>query len=469
MPDDMRPVWIIARREVRDQFRDWRIIFPIIGLTLLFPFLMNFTAQQILDFARGYGADIVGERLVPFLMMIVGFFPLSASLVIALDTFVGEKERGSIEPLLNTPLQDWQLYTGKLLAAIVPSLTGSFLGMAVYLGGLGMQRVPLPELELTLLILVLTMVQAVVMVSGAVVVSSQATSVRAANLLSSFIIIPVALLIQGESVLMFWGTYATLWWAVFGLLVLAVLLVRVGLAHFRREELLGREIDVLNLRWGWRTFRQQFTGGAANLRDWYFKSVPVAVTRMKPAVILTSLFALVSIGIGAAQFQYFQVDIPTTDLGGSLGQVVQLLPTLSARPMLLIWLQNLRVQVIGLILGVFSFGILGFVPILAGMGISGYLIALLANNGIPALTAITAFLLPHSIFEIPGLILATAAVFQFGVLIATDDTEKTIGEVAITALADWAKIMVGLVMPLLLIGAAIEAWVTPQIALLLLS
>ena len=76
MPDDMRPVWIIARREVRDQFRDWRIIFPIIGLTLLFPFLMNFTAQQILDFARGYGADIVGERLVPFLLMIVGFFPL---------------------------------------------------------------------------------------------------------------------------------------------------------------------------------------------------------------------------------------------------------------------------------------------------------------------------------------------------------------------------------------------------------
>ena len=67
------------------------------------------------------------------------------------------------------------------------------------------------------------------------------------------------------------------------------------------------------------------------------------------------------------------------------------------------------------------------------------------------------------------MILATAAVFQFGILIATSNTEKTIGEVAITALADWAKIMVGLVMPLLLIGAAIEAWVTPQIALLLLS
>lgn len=468
MIEGIHPVWIIARREVRDQFRDWRIIFPIVGLTVLFPFLMNFTAQQILDFARDYGADIVGERMVPFLMMIVGFFPLSASLVIALDTFVGEKERGSIEPLLNTPLKDWQLYTGKLLAAIVPSLTGSFLGMAVYLGGLAIQRVPLPELELTLLIIVLTIVQAVVMVSGAVVVSSQATSVRAANLLSSFIIIPVALLIQGESILMFWGTYATLWWAVFGMLVLAVLLVRVGLAHFRREELLGREIDVLNFRWGWRTFRRQFTGGAANLHDWYFKAVPAAVGGMRKAVLIITIFAAVSIGIGWAQFQRFPLEIPAADMGSRLSQVINLLPTLSAKPMLLIWLQNLRVQVIGLILGVFSYGILGIVPILAGLGISGYLVALLANNGLPVWTAIMAFLLPHSIFEIPGLILATAAVFQFGIMIATSDAEKTIGEVAISALADWAKIMLGLVAPLLLIGAAIETWVTPQIAVMLL-
>ena len=43
-------------------------------------------------------------------------------------------------------------------------------------------------------------VEALVMVSGAVVVSSQTTSVRAANLLASFIIIPMALLMQAEAV-----------------------------------------------------------------------------------------------------------------------------------------------------------------------------------------------------------------------------------------------------------------------------
>ena len=102
----LHPAWVIARREIRDQLRDWRVIFPVLGLTVFFPFLMNFTAQQILDFVRDYGASVIGERMVPFLLMIVGFFPISVSLVIALETFVGEKERGSIEPLLNTPLEE---------------------------------------------------------------------------------------------------------------------------------------------------------------------------------------------------------------------------------------------------------------------------------------------------------------------------------------------------------------------------
>jgi len=111
--NDLQPALVITRREVRDQLRDWRIIFPVLGLTVFFPFLMNFTAQQILGFVTKYGANIIGERLVPFLLMIVGFFPISVSLVIALETFVGEKERGSIEPLLNTPLKDWQFIPGK--------------------------------------------------------------------------------------------------------------------------------------------------------------------------------------------------------------------------------------------------------------------------------------------------------------------------------------------------------------------
>ena len=62
--------------------------------------------------------------LLPLLPMIVGFFPVSISLVIALETFVGEKERLSLEPLLSTPLTNTELYLGKSFAAMLPPAAG---------------------------------------------------------------------------------------------------------------------------------------------------------------------------------------------------------------------------------------------------------------------------------------------------------------------------------------------------------
>jgi hypothetical protein len=134
---DFRKALVVTRREIRDQFRDWRILAPIIILTVFFPGLMNFTAQQAVDFVAKYGAPIIADRLIPFLLMVVGFFPISVSLVIALESFVGEKERRSIEPLLSSPLTDVQLYLGKLMAVIFPPLIASFLGITVYLVGVG--------------------------------------------------------------------------------------------------------------------------------------------------------------------------------------------------------------------------------------------------------------------------------------------------------------------------------------------
>src|SRR5215468_285343 len=124
---------IITRREVRDSFRDWRIISPIVILTFLFPFLAQFVAGRFAAFVEGYGAAVIGTRTIPFLLMIVGFFPISISLVIALETFVGEKERRSLEPLLSTPLTNTELYIGKTLSAMIPPLVSSYGGMIVYL------------------------------------------------------------------------------------------------------------------------------------------------------------------------------------------------------------------------------------------------------------------------------------------------------------------------------------------------
>lgn len=471
MRNALRPVLVITRREVRDQFRDWRIIFPISGLTIFFPFLMNFTAQQMVNFARDYGAVIVAERLVPFLLMIVGFFPISVSLVIALESFVGEKERGSIEPLLNTPLEDWQLYLGKLLAATVPPLISSYLGMTVYLVGLFIRGMTIPEFEILVQIVVLSTVQAVMMVAGAVVVSSQATSVRAANLLASFIIIPVALLIQGESIMMFWGTNSTLWWAVLGLCVLTVLLVRVGLAHFHREELLGRELDVLNISWIWKIFRENFTGGARNIKEWYARTIFRTIKSMRLPILISVGLTIAGFLIGLQQVQVFNISLDNQSFDLVDERLNSLLDAWSGHnviPVLAIWWQNIRALLLGFILGVLSLGILGTIPLIATTGVAGYLLGLLTMNGLPALSYFL-LILPHGIIEIPATILATAAVLNLGAVLATPTPDKTIGEVMISVLADWLIVAVGLVLPLLLLAAAIEVWLTPRLALLWLK
>jgi uncharacterized membrane protein SpoIIM required for sporulation len=428
---------------------------------------MNFTASQMLGFVNQYGAGIIGERLVPFLLMIVGFFPISISLVIALESFVGEKERGSIEPLLNTPLKDWQLYMGKLLSSTVPPLFSSYLGMLVYVVGLIISHIPVPAVHLLILVICMTTVQAFLMVAGAVVVSCQATSVRSANLLSSFIVLPVAFLIQAESVVMFWGNYATLWWVVFGLAVFSILLIRVGLSHFQREELLGREIDVLNFRWGWQVFRSQFSGGAGNLKEWYGKVIPATISRMRWAVVVVAVIGVAAVFTGQYLVQVFPITLPKGGGGYSenIQKLMQYWPLFSLAPVATIWWQNVRALLVGLILGVFSFGILGLLPLFITLAVVGYLGQLLTMNGLPSSLILASMVLPHGIIEIPAAILATAAVIYAGAKLATPFVDETFGETWVRSIADWTKIMLGVVMPLLAVAAIIETWLTPQIAM----
>ena len=46
---------VITRREVRDSFRDWRIIVPIFLLTLVFPFIANVASASFCRLLRAAG------------------------------------------------------------------------------------------------------------------------------------------------------------------------------------------------------------------------------------------------------------------------------------------------------------------------------------------------------------------------------------------------------------------------------
>jgi uncharacterized membrane protein SpoIIM required for sporulation len=99
----------------------------------------------------------------------------------------------------------------------------------------------------------------------------------------------------------------------------------------------------------------------------------------------------------------------------------------------------------------------------------GYFMASVAGIGLHPLTFLVALVLPHGLLEIPAIILAGAAVLRLGATLAAPASGRTIGETWLLSLSDWTKIMVGLVLPLLLGAAAIEIYITPRLAVLILG
>lgn len=474
--DRLYPVWLVTKRELCDQLRDWRILFPLLILMLIFPLLMNEVAHQAVEFVAKYGETLLVDRLVPFSVLIIGFFPITISLVVALESFVGEKERGTIEPLLTTPLKDWQMYLGKLLVGILTPLATSFISIGFYLVIVSRQKIEMPDIWVLAQLFALTAAHAVLMVSVAIVISVQSTTVKAANLLASFIVVPVAILMQGESALLFWGNNQILWLAVAAVILMSVLIIRLGLAHFQRENMLGREIDVLNVRWIVQTFWRYFKGKARSAGEWY---------RYEIIAILQKLWLPVGIMVIAAVLAFWlsfqwtvtvvpeQVEAATPENFQKIAEEVRDSPiTLGMSPKLSaprIFAHNLQAIGIILLAGLFSFSVLGLLLYLVNLSLIGVVLGFFQLMGYSAPLVGLAGLGPHGLFELPALILASAAMLRIGVVLVTPQSGRSLGEVWLEALADWAKIAIGVTLPLLLVAAMIETYVTPDILLSVLK
>lgn len=462
---------IVTRREVRDSLRDWRIMVPIFLLTLCFPLLANTLTRIFTNFFESNGAEDLLPALLPLMPMVVGFFPVSISLVIALETFVGEKERLSLEPLLSTPLTNTELYLGKSFAAMLPPLLASYTGMAIYMGSLilGKQQWR-PEPLLVVQIVLLTTVQALVMVTGAVVVSSQTTSTRAANLLASFIIIPMSMLVMLEGTIMVQPHKRyLLWYITLGVMVTVVLLVRMGARIFNREELLGRSLDQLNLRWALRMVWDQFRGPLGErftLGRWYRLSVFPALRSLRgPSVVVLICIASAMIGGGiAAQLwpiplNQFQANDETLldnlrswfELGQNNPRLVIAAAT-----------QNLRVLVAATILAVFTFGVMALILIAVPFGILGFVLGQVLLSDLSPLPFVIA-VIPHGVVEIPAILIAGAAALRLGSIVTRPPAGMTVGEAWLRALGDTLKVGAGVVLPLILLAGVLEVFLTPRV------
>jgi uncharacterized membrane protein SpoIIM required for sporulation len=72
---------------------------------------------------------------------------------------------------------------------------------------------------------------------------------------------------------------------------------------------------------------------------------------------------------------------------------------------------------------------------------------------------------PHGVLESPAALLATAAGLRMGAAVLAPPKGFSLGETLLLGLADFLKLMLLLVVPLLLVAAFVETYVMPWCAL----
>ncbi len=144
----MRRISVILFKEWKESLRNKMILFGAIFL----PLLMVGAAVAMVYQGRTSGPPGAEVALFNTALMYFLILPVIIPLAIAVYSIVGEKEQGSLEPLLATPISDWELFLGKALVSVLPAVVltwgsfGLFLGVSVALLG----RDPLPRPDRTL-------------------------------------------------------------------------------------------------------------------------------------------------------------------------------------------------------------------------------------------------------------------------------------------------------------------------------
>jgi len=270
-----RSIWAIVRKDLKEVRQNKAAWVPAIAVPLIFAILMPvlfIVLPQIIpieDVQRELG-DVAAllEKLPPtmgalfdglgleqmFVLYMTGFLlaplflimPLMFSSVVGADSFVGERERKTLEALLYTPATDMELFLGKVLAAVIPAISLSWLTYLVYIivvnvasfGLFGRIWFPLPTWWP--MMFWLTPAFALLGISATVLISSRVkTFMEAYQLSASLVVLVLAMVIGQVTGVLFLGVGTVL---LTGSLIWIVdaILIYVGVRNFKRSMLITK-------------------------------------------------------------------------------------------------------------------------------------------------------------------------------------------------------------------------------------
>lgn len=231
------------------------LIFTII-MPSMFIFIIYFVPEGSKDFQnmlellpfRIQSGDIryilitfIMNKIIPIFFMMI---PIMAASVMAASSFVGEKEKRTLETLLYSPLTLKQIFQSKILASFLLSMIVSFTSFIVmmivvqieFILTMGLMLVPdIGWLVTMLLISPAISLMAITLIVGG---SAKAQTMEESQQRAVFLILPIVLLLIGQ----FTGIILINVWILLGMgivfAVLALLFMKISIGKFNYETLL---------------------------------------------------------------------------------------------------------------------------------------------------------------------------------------------------------------------------------------
>jgi ABC-type transport system involved in multi-copper enzyme maturation permease subunit len=124
-----RRIRTIVRKELRDYRRNRFIISTMAVMPVIF--LVIPVAEMFLLPARAPGAAL--DRQVGLFLLYMLIIPTMIPAAVAAYSVVGEREQGTLEPVLTTPIRREEFLLGKALAALVPTLMIAYGVFGIFL------------------------------------------------------------------------------------------------------------------------------------------------------------------------------------------------------------------------------------------------------------------------------------------------------------------------------------------------
>lgn len=185
---------------------------------------------------------IIVYQLAPLFLIL----PVLVSNVLAADSFAGEKERKTLEALIYSPVTDSEIYIGKMLVAWIPAIIIGGVGATLYcitaniIGWSIIGQIFMPNLMWIVMIVWVAPAAAGLGLATMVLVSSRVRSFQEANQLGGLVVIPIVLLVVGQSAgAMYFSVEMVI---LIGLIlwVVDVVLLWYGAKSFNRSELIAQ-------------------------------------------------------------------------------------------------------------------------------------------------------------------------------------------------------------------------------------